>query len=93
VLQFVFQTTNGPIGIIGINDENLRRLQAGMPLDINLKNITPPGTRINRIVVHYSHTYEDVIKDMREGDLPIPDTLMEKAKQMDQQLKAEKKAP
>lgn len=91
MIQFVFQTEKGPIGIIGINDANLSRLQAGMPLDVNLKKLTPPGTRINRLFVHYAHTYEDVVRDMREGNLPVPEVLLERAKRMDESLKAEKK--
>jgi hypothetical protein len=83
VIQFAFQTSQGPIGIIGINHENLRRMQAGMPLDINLKKITPPGTQMNRVVIHYAHTYEDVVKDVMQGGFTIPEELLEKAKEMD----------
>ena len=62
-------------------------MQAGMPLDIDLKAITPPGTRMNRVVIHYAHTYEDVIKDVREGGFDIPEALLERAKEMDETLR------
>lgn len=91
MIQFVFRTNEGPMGIIGINAENLRRLQAGMPLDINVKNITPPGTRINQILIHYAQTYEDVVKDMQEGGLSIPDEMLERARKMDERIEQEKK--
>lgn len=91
MIQFVFRTNEGPMGIIGINAENLRRLQAGMPLDINLKKITPPGTRINQILIHYAQTYEDVVKDMQEGGLPVPDAFLEHAQKMDERIEREKK--
>jgi dihydroneopterin aldolase len=87
LIQFAFRTTKGPVGIIGINQENLRRMQAGMPLDIDLKAITPPGTRMNRVVIHYANTYEDVIKDVREGGFDIPEALLEKAREMDETLR------
>jgi hypothetical protein len=91
MIQFAFRTNQGPIGIIGINHENLRRLQAGMPLDINLKAITPPGTRMNRVVIHYAHTYEDVVKDVREGGFDIPEALLNKAREMDKTLEQERR--
>jgi hypothetical protein len=87
VIQFAFQTNQGPIGIIGINYENLRRMQAGMPLDINLKQITPPGTEMTRIVIHYAHTYEDVVRDVMKGGFVIPEALLQKAKEMDATLR------
>jgi hypothetical protein len=86
LIQFAFQTNQGPIGIIGINHENLRRMQAGMPLDINLKKITPPGTEMTRVVIHYAHTYEDVVRDVMKGGFVIPETLLQKAKEMDATL-------
>ena len=93
MIQFAFRTNQGPIGIIGINEENLRRMQAGMPLDINLKAITPPGTIMNRVVIHYAHTYEDVVRDVRQGGFDIPEALLNKAKEMDETLKQERRDP
>jgi hypothetical protein len=83
-------TDRGPIGIIGINEENLRRLKAGMPLDIDVKRITPPGTRMNRVVIHYAHTYEQVVDDMEAGGLPTNAALRSEAQRLDKQLKAER---
>jgi len=91
MIQFAFQTNQGPIGIIGINEENLRRLKAGMPLDLNLKQITPPGTRMNRVVIHYAQTYEDVVRDVRKGGFDIPEALLNKAKEMDETLNRERR--
>lgn len=84
-------TDKGPIGIVGINDENLRRLQAGLSLDIDIKQITPPGTRMNRVIIHYAHTYVEVVQDMETDGLPVPDQLREEARKMDQQLQSEKR--
>ena len=89
VIQFAFQTTKGPIGIIGINHENLVRLQAGMPLDINIRGFTPPGMRMNRVIIHYAHTYEDVVRDVRKGGFDIPEALIEKAREMDETLRSD----
>jgi len=83
LIQATLQTDKGPIGIIGINYENWRRLQAGMPLDIDLKALTPPGTRMNRVVIHYGYTYEDVVKDISDGGLEVPESMHEEARNMD----------
>jgi hypothetical protein len=90
LLRSALNTNQGPIGIIGINYEHLRRLKAGMPLDIDIKALTPPGSRMNRLIIHYAHTYEDVVKDMSEGGLPVTDKLREEARKMDEQLNLEK---
>ena len=84
MIQATFHTDKGPLGIIGINHENWRRLAAGMPLDIDLKAITPPGMRMNRVVIHYAHTYEDVVRDLAEGGFEIPESMWEEARNMDQ---------
>ena len=92
MLQMAIGTNEGPIGIIGINEENVRRLKAGMPLDINLKAITPPGTRINRLVIHYAHTYEQIVDDMQRSGLPTNDRLRNEAKRLDEQLAQERRS-
>jgi hypothetical protein len=90
MIQVALQTDQGPIGIIGINYENLRRMQAGLALDIDIKKITPPGTRMNRILVHYAATYVQCIDDMANGGLPVPETLRREAKEMDDRHRREK---
>ena len=90
MIRAALQTDKGPIGLVGINHENLRRMKAGMPLDIDIKEITPPGTRINRVIVHYAHTYEDVVKDMEEDGMPINEEFRRRARDLDEQLKYEK---
>lgn len=78
------------IGIIGINLENHRRMKAGMPLNIQLEKITPPGTRMTNLVVHYADTYVQVVDDMAQGGVPVTDTLRQEAKAMDDRIKKEK---
>jgi hypothetical protein len=91
MIRLSLQTDKGPIGIIGINDENLVRMKAGMPLDIDIKALTPPGMKMNRLVVHYAHTYEQVLEDMANGGIPVTEEIREQAKAMDAQLKEEKR--
>lgn len=91
MIQVALQTDKGPIGIIGINHENLRRMKAGMPLDIDIKKITPPGSRMNRVLVHYAATYVQGVDDMAAEGLPVTDGLRQTAKQLDDQLKREKR--
>lgn len=91
MIRATLTTTKGPIGIIGINDENLRRMKAGMPLNINLKDITPPGQRINQVVVHYAKTYEEVVDDLIVGEIPDAEKLRDAAKHMDAQIQQERR--
>lgn len=89
MLKMVLQTDQGPIGIIGITEGNLVRMKAGMPLDINIKELTPPGTRMNRLVVHYAHTYEEIVDDMANAKYPVVDELRHLARRLDEQMKRE----
>ena len=86
MIRAALETNKGPIGIIGINAENLRRMKAGMPLDIDIHSMTPPGTRMNRLVVHYAETYEQVVDDMAQEGLPVREELREEARKMDASL-------
>lgn len=91
MLQLAIGTDQGPIGIIGINQENLRRLKAGMPLDIDIKSLTPPGMRMNRVIIHYAHTYEQAVDDMANGGLPVDDRVRQRARELDEQLARERR--
>jgi hypothetical protein len=91
MIQAVFGTDKGPIGIIGINQENMIRMQAGMPLRIDLKALTPPGMRMNQVIVHYAHTYLDVINDLEKGGLPVTEEFRQTAQEMDARLEREKR--
>lgn len=91
MLKLALETTKGPIGIVGINYENMVRMKAGMPLDIDIKAITPPGKRMNRVVVHYAHTYEDCVRDMAEDGLPVTDKLWEMARKLDEGVMEERR--
>lgn len=86
------QTNKGPVAIIGINHENLIRMQAGMPLDIDLKKLMQPGKRITKVIVHYAHTYEEVVNDIeKDGDgLEIPDFVRQEAREKDAEAKRER---
>ena len=92
MIRAAVQTDKGPIGLIGINYDNMVRMKAGLPLDIDLKAITPAGKRMTRVIVHYAHTYEQVVDDMARGGIPINDELRKMATDLDKQLKKEKRA-
>lgn len=91
MIQATLVTNKGPIALIGFSYENLRRLKAGMPLDIDLKPITPPGTRMNRVVIHYAHTLEQVVVDWETDGVPVTDALRNEAKNMDEIQKRTKR--
>lgn len=81
----------GPIGFIGISEENVVRMRAGMPLDIKLGPMTPPGMLIQRVIVHLATTYEQVIDEMIEGGLPEHKEIREAARELDAQAKSRKR--
>src|SRR4051794_26807315 len=84
----------GPTGIIGITEENVKRMRAGMPLDINLKEITPPGDpRMKRVVIHLADTYEHVVDDMEKDGLPVTNALREQARALDTEMAREQSEP
>lgn len=83
MIQATLQTDKGPIGLICINSENWVRLKAGMPLDIDIKAITPPGTRMNRVIIHYADTYEQAVEELDKGDFEIPESMWKEARNMD----------
>lgn len=84
-------TNHGPIALLGINDDNVERLRAGMPLDVHLKDMTPQGKRIIRVVIHLAHTYEEVVDDWEKGGVPVTDALRKEARAMDELIAKEKK--
>jgi hypothetical protein len=91
MLQLGASTNKGPIAIIGINDDNLVRLQAGMPLEIDLKALTPPGKRLVKAYIHFAHTYEDVLKDIDEGGLGVNEEMYENARKLDKTAEKSRK--
>lgn len=91
MLQLGASTSKGPIAIIGINDDNLARLQAGLPLEVDLKPLTPPGKRLTAVYFHYAHTYEDTLKDIVEGGLDVPEAMWEQTRELDKTAEKSRK--
>lgn len=90
MLRVGLKTDKGFIGVVGIIHDNVLRMRAGMPLDIDLKDMGPPGVRINRVYVHLSDTYEQTVDEMDEAGLPTNDALRETARNLDKQTKLER---
>lgn len=86
MLRAGLKTTKGPIALIGINAENKKRMEAGMPLDIDLKPIQLYGSRFTRVIVHYAETYEDVVRDMEEGGIEVTEEFYQMARDLDKQV-------
>lgn len=90
MLRVAMMTDKGPIAMVGITHENILRMRAGMPLDIHLKDITPPGTRINRVVLNLGESYKHTVDEMDEAGFPVTAKLREHAEELDAQLKRER---
>lgn len=86
MIRATFITPTGPIVMVGIVEPNVERLRAGMPLDINLKDVTPPGTRITHVFINLGRTHEQTIDEMEAGGFEIPDGLRESARALDAEL-------
>lgn len=92
MLKAALITNKGPIALIGLNDENILRMRAGMPLDIDIKELTPPGTRVNRVIIHLAHTYTEVVEDMIKEGIPMKDEFRQRAQEMDERIRRERRA-
>ena len=90
MIKATLVTDIGPIALIGINDANIRRLRAGMPLDIKLKDLNPPGMHVERVVISLAHTYTEVLEDWTRDGVPVTKEMRFEAQALDNQLKEEK---
>jgi hypothetical protein len=90
MIKATLVTDIGPIALIGINDANVRRLRAGMPLDIKLKELNPPGMHVERVVISLAHTYTEVLEDWAKDGVPVTKEMWFEAQALDAQLKEEK---
>lgn len=91
MLRMGVMADGGPIAIFGITEENLIRLRAGMPLELDIKELTPPNTRINKAYIHYAESHSAVLDDMREGGFKVSDEMYKQAQDLDTQLKRERR--
>lgn len=90
MLRMGMMTDKGPIGVFGITEENVLRLRAGMPLKLDIKEITPPNTRINEVYIHLAGTHEEVLNDIAEAGAEVSDEIRQQARDLDDQLKRER---
>lgn len=61
--------------LLGIDAENVRRLQSGQPIHVHKAEVDN-GEDIAAVVIVYGDTLQDIVNDMkREGALP-PDFVM-----------------
>lgn len=57
----------GPLWILGIDAENVRRLKAGKPIALDV----PPGTE--RLLITYGETVTDILRELEEATgAPLP---------------------
>lgn len=95
MLKFAFSVDGkAPIGVVAICEENVLLMKAGKPLEIDIKSITPPNTRINKVYVHYAPTYEDAVNDLRDEGMPVDQNdgeMMKRAKELDAQIKRDRR--
>jgi hypothetical protein len=89
MIQALLISNSGPIAFIGISDANIRRLRAGLPLEIDLKEFTRGEDHVNRVIIHLAHTYTEVLEDMIEHGLPVNKQMRKMAKALDEELAKE----
>lgn len=93
MIKATLVTDKGPIALIGINDANLRRLRAGMPLDIDVKELTPPGMKMSRVVISLAHTYLEIVNEWDNEGVPVTKEMYASAKALDEQFEKEHQNP
>jgi hypothetical protein len=92
MIQIGIKTNTGVVGIVGINQTDVQRVTSGLPLNVDIKKITPPGANLIQLVVHYAETYEQVVDDIVLSGITVPGTLRRTAKALDEKLKPEPEA-
>jgi hypothetical protein len=93
VIRAVMMGKTGPIYMLGVTEENVRRLKSGMPIDVDLKPMiaSTGGASPDRLVISYGVRHVDVVADMERGGLPVPERLREQAVELDNQLERERR--
>lgn len=91
MIRAVMIGKTGPILLLGITDENITRLKAGMPIDVDVDAIMSklPPVKLSRVVIAHGARHVDVVQDMERGGLPVPPQLHEHARELDAQLERE----
>ena len=89
MIKALLITDTGPMAFIGISDANVRRMHAGLPLNIELKEFTRGEEPVNRVVIHLAHTYTEVLEDMIEGGMPVNKQMRKMVKALDEELAKE----
>jgi hypothetical protein len=92
MIRAVAMSNSGPIVLFGVTEDNVRRLKAGRPIDVDLRALMHASVgdvMPSRIVISYGARHVDVVGDMERGGLPVPPALHEQARELDAQLDAE----
>lgn len=98
MIRTVMVTQEGPLVILGIVGENVRRLQQGMPIEVDITDLldaSSQGREIGenerlRIAIAYGDTHRAIIEGM-DSAVPgvVPPGLLAAAEQLDAQLREE----
>jgi hypothetical protein len=84
-------TERGPIIVLGITDQNITRLRAGMPIDVDLAPMLRDGQQPARVVILHGETHMEIVEAIEEAT-PMPLSFREEARKLDEMLKAEGRA-
>jgi hypothetical protein len=92
MLCFSMGSDKGPVGMVFITEENIIRMRAGMPLNVDIKGMTPPGKKLVRLAINLAENHEHSVDEMEAAGFDIPDELRLRAQELDKELKRERLA-
>jgi hypothetical protein len=89
MIRAVLRSDVGPIVLLGVTEENVRRLKQGQPIDVDVVALLrdcPDDRATARVVISYGRRHVDVVRDMQAGGLPVTDALLKHARELDDEL-------
>ncbi len=61
--------TRGPLLLFGLSAENIKRLQSGQPIKINLTEMGMQG----EVLIMYGQTEAAIVEELRQAGIELPD--------------------
>lgn len=95
MIRAVLQTDTGPLIVLGVVEENLRRLRDAKPIAIDLGELLtgaiPRGLRDSeklQLAIMYGQTHRAIVEEIADH-VATPEMLFDAADKLDAQLRAE----
>lgn len=91
MIRLVVQGKDGPLVVLGLTDENVKRLREDRPIYVPFSRFgedAPLGDDPSAlgVVVLLGETHRSIVDELRKGGVPIPDDVIARAEAIDASL-------